>query len=655
MAKRRKDKNRAKRANKAAQPSPATDGAAKLIFPPSPGTVEGFTASSQSSFSAEPSSCVRELVQNALDAALVSAGRNTAVARFVVERRKLAEIPGMPEYKAALASAMRGDLNDLTRGIADSLHKHSEKEDASVLFVMDNGVGFDAPRLGAMLGDGVSQQSGEESRGAFGNGHLTAFALSRLRYAFYGGVSAAGEMMFSGHAVLATHAGKYGGKPYALGKDGYYVRRINEDKLNFARFDFPRKADIPPLLLPKMEWIKNEWGSGSVVAVAAFNDFGGERDVEEVILREAALNFYVAVDREKLRVEITRGGKTRVLNRGDLRAILEKRKENMRGKDGFPSGRRVWNSYCTLTDGSPHTVATSRGEIKLMIRQGGDGKRVALCRNGMWITGEAPRLWQADFGDRKPFDALLLVDAETSGEAHTLFKLAETPLHNKIKVMRLPSAEDRQKLRALLDELREKIKGLTEEKSDESFSPADIMPIEFAAESARGEKPKARGQIEKIGGRQAGGDEKSKSKKQTGSRKANRSGSALSAKISSRRIREGTLAAVFAPAEDCEDVEMRLSLDGGEDITCAGREHRTVVFSAVRVNGGEVPGEKYVKNEKGEIVGARLGEWKSGKHYGMEADYRPPAGEKIYALVVDLYRRKAPQSAAKTENENAGN
>ena len=649
MAKKGK-RNRAKRAEK---PHPVA-GKATLIFPPSPGTAEGFTASSQASFSADPSSCVRELVQNALDAALVSAKVECAVVRFSLERCKVADIPGMPEYKTALASAMNENLNDLSRSIADSLRRNSEKDAVTALFISDNGVGFDQRRLGAMLGDGVSQQSGEESRGAFGNGHLTAFALSKLRYAFYGGVQQDGKMLFSGHAVLSSHTGKYDGKTRALSKDGYYVRRIREDKLNFDRFDFPGNNEIPPLLKPKMDSIKEEWGHGSVIAVCAFNNFGGSHDIEDVIARETALNFYVAVREGKLQVEIINGDKKRVLKQNDLSRILEKNKDNMRGKNGFPSGRRIWNSYHTLINGDPHDIKTAHGNVRLLLRQGGDGKRVAICRNGMWITGDAPGLWQADFGDRKPFDALLLVDAETSGKAHTLIKLAETPLHNKIEVMRLLDKEDRKALRELLKELRERIKELAEKKDEDSFSPADFMQIQFAAESARGERPKASGRVDKIGGGgRANGDGRNKSKR-AGESRIIRPGKAVGAKISSRRISEGTLKAVFVAVDDCDEVEMRLSVDGGEDITCAGRETRMVFISAVRINGGEVPDDKYLKNGKGGIVGVRLGEWKSGERYGMEADYKPPEGKRKYALVIDLYRRKLNEDDASTEDENAG-
>lgn len=97
---------------------------------------------------------------------------------------------------------------------------------------------------------------------------------------------------------------------------------------------------------------------------------------------------------------------------------------------------------------------------------------------------------------------------------------------------------------------------------------------------------------------------------------------------------------------------MRLSLDGGEDITCAGREQRTITFSAVRVGGGKIAQAQYIKNDNGDIVGVRLGEWKTGERYEMEVDYNPPDGKRLYALVIDLYRRKA--QAEKPEGDNAG-
>ena len=61
---------------------------------------------------------------------------------------------------------------------------------------------------------------------------------------------------------------------------------------------------------------------------------------------------------------------------------------------------------------------------------------------------------------------------------------------------------------------------------------------------------------------------------------------------------EGKMRAIFAPQENCEDVELRLSLDGGEDITCASTIREQLYLRDVRVSGETVPQENILRNNK---------------------------------------------------------
>ena len=647
MRKMQRVKRQQPKASAASKPAVAI---ARLNFPPSPGTVTGFNASSLSSFDAgQSASCVRELVQNSLDAALVEAHEDSAVVRFVVEDHKIEDIPGMGDYRQALDSAIEIAANSQSRDVAHLLQTSSRKQKAKVLFVMDNGVGFDPTRLCAMLSDGVSVQSKEETRGAFGVGHLTAFALSNLRYVFYGSIPKEGKTAFSGHAILASHYGPNArGKKVVCGEHGYFVRKIRQDRLDSDRFEFPDESEAPAFLRAKMEEVKTNWGHGAIIAIVGFNDFGGEESPAEVVLREVALNFYVAVERDKLRVEFCHDGHMEILDRDKLQAILDGRKENVRGQKGFPSGRRVWDSHQTLLLGKQYSIDTPHGKIDLRLNRGGKSRHVAICRNGMWISDQVRRLLPSDFGDRKPFDALLLIDAETSGKAHDLIKLAENPLHNVVDAKRINNRSHRRDLRDFLRVARENINDLVEKKTDESFSPSEIIPIQFG-DSMRGGSSSRMQEAVKIGSRGLGRGANGKGRKRTPG--AVRSGQMVPVKMSSRRVGEGRVLARLESHENCEDVRFRLALDDGSDETCAGVKRSWVFLRRVCLAGEEVAPENYLKNEQGKIVAVRLGKWDAGKHYQLEVDYDAPDKE-LYTLIYDFASRKPAPAANRAEPSN---
>ncbi|MBC6428527.1 MAG: hypothetical protein GDA55_04765 [Cellvibrionales bacterium] len=616
-----------------------------LLFPQSVAASDGFTASSLSQFNGDPASSVRELIQNSLDAVVESASAASppppACVRFLIENHKISTIPGMDSYWRAYVSAKKQHpMNRQTENAAAPMGQYQgrDEDEVPVLFVMDNGIGLDRKRIGAMLADGVSYKEGEGSSGSFGNGHLTSFALSNLRYVFYGGVpKQGGDMIFSGHAILAAHVVD----DNTRGKDGYYVRDFKNGKLGHERFEFGSAKETPPFLRPKLEYIQQKWGHGALIAIPAFNHFrkGKKNSVTEIILREAALNFFVAIDRKKLRIEVVDGENTEILDSGRLRLYLEKEKDNKRRIAGFPSGDKVWSSYLTLMQGKSYDLQTTLGRVKMYARQGQDigGKRIVLCRNGMWITHRVPRLLDK-FADRVNFDALLLVDAEESGDAHDAIKLAETPLHNKLEIKRITDSTEKKKFQTTLDEVCAGISEVIEKQNEEEFEVDDILPIEVG-DAMQGDKPMRQGRIQPINTRRAGGDRQGgKRKKQK--RGGIKPGQTIDVNLSSRRLRPGTVSAHFKPQENCEDVELRLSLDSGTDVTCAGLGQDLLNLIEVRTNGKPIDSKNAIKNDKGDIQAFRLGKWESGKFYAIEVDYDSPGDESKFALIFDLVRRK---------------
>ena len=78
----------------------------KLRFGPAT-SWSGFTPTGVSGFNdLQPGVVVRELLQNALDAA-VAAGESTAIVHFAVRTVRTADIPGYDEYRNALGRCRR--------------------------------------------------------------------------------------------------------------------------------------------------------------------------------------------------------------------------------------------------------------------------------------------------------------------------------------------------------------------------------------------------------------------------------------------------------------------------------------------------------------------------------------------------------------------
>ena len=135
--------------------------------------------------------------------------------------------------------------------------------------------------------------------------------------------------------------------------------------------------------------------------------------------------------------------------------------------------------------GSSKVVATSSGDVTVNLLHRNDGRPgVGLCRNGMWITSDLP-MFQNQFNDRQPFQALILLYPERRNDFYGLVQEAETPLHNDLALKLMP-ADRRHALRRALGEIRDWIRSEVPEAKTESYSPDDILSFQFHGTVARG-------------------------------------------------------------------------------------------------------------------------------------------------------------------------
>lgn len=335
----------------------------RLRFGPTT-TSCGFTSYSTSSFSdLRPAPIVRELIQNALDAA-VEAGEPTSIVRFKITCIRSNDVPDMEGYGKAFRDAVRhqtgvnGKLSDAAQQVVDTieraLHDLSDDDGCWCLSVLDNGVGLDVKRLNALLGDGASFKGAAET-GSYGVGHFTSITASNLRYVLYGGVQKSGERIASGCAMLASRDNPQ--EDHLDAAQGYLVNGFKNG--SDGAYDFMSATSIPTILDACLTEIETQWKHGSAIVIPAFNYFGGEknRDLWDVVSKIAAYNFNAAIQHGRLAVEVDeddvlkdadKKGVQR-LDADTLRDVLEHESEPKRSarKNSFfdglrPSGQQAY-------------------------------------------------------------------------------------------------------------------------------------------------------------------------------------------------------------------------------------------------------------------------------------------------------------------------
>lgn len=445
------------------------------------GEPAGFTSIGTAGFqSIEPAAVIRELIQNSLDAAR-EAGRPIAQVRFEVVEHGINAIPGIAAYRKAFRCAVEGQKKlrnppAQAEMVAAAIKTCLEAERCATLFVCDNGIGLNAQRMNGLLADGLSVKD-STSAGAFGNGHYTVIPASDLRYVLYGGRTQEGVQICAGHAILASH--KANGE--VRGKDGYFVRGFNEGNL-FDRYDFAQNGQIPGYILERLHWIAETWGTGAVVAVPGFNAFHIQprKTLWDLTARPAACNFFPAFARGELRLEVVEDGAGKTLDSKNLAAVLDEAAEQKRSPRGFLSGSRAQGAYETIASRmNKRVVKTEAGDIPIWLCETQDGgiSRIDLCRAGMWISDDLPKLRRQQFANLKPFHCVLQIDA-SQVRIHDLVRKAEGPLHNHLEARKCLSAAERKQLEAAFQKVAEAIRKNIGALSAERMKIDDVLTVD---------------------------------------------------------------------------------------------------------------------------------------------------------------------------------
>lgn len=639
-----------------------------LEFDPG-GSPSGWTPVGVSGFRGlKSTAAVRELIQNSLDAA-DAADVDPARIRFQVSQCRVDDIPAIKAYREAFSDAQETQrrlsddrLPNNAKTIADEIEQCLREETCEVLYVLDNGIGLNKKRMSALLGDGLSVKEQPGATGSFGNGHVVVFPASDLSYVLYGGLSDEG-MICSGHTILASRKDKKG--KGSFGKDGYFVSKLNSDDL-FDRYVFPQGEEIPRLISEKLKWIKEHWGTGSVVAVMGFNRFReSDADIKEQVFQAVACNFFEAIHGGKLIVDVERDGKVESLCQDNLHVVLEGYRDQKRSK-GFLAGSRAYEALLTLEKGKRVAAVTDMGDVEVIYRcpiEG--GTRVELCRNGMWVTDRLPR-FQGKFGNLQPFHCVLPLRKNLA--VKSLVCKAENPLHNSLS-MKLMDKKDQAQLRRVLNTIREKLCETIPKLEMETFRAFDILAVSMGEGLAQKEgkgRPSTMGTPTRIkrpkspegigdeddslpgGGMRngGGGGGGGGTFKRTGNRMQ------FQAVVVPTGLRS---CKVFVPpGEKAPESEIRFALDESIDATSDSYSRESFVRlngDTLRLNGKPVSPENLKKDDDGNVLGVMLGSFDKEQGHTIDMDYTIPEGlpvkdDQQVVLKIEMIRRASRKKVA---------
>ena len=481
-------------------------------------------------------------------------------------------------------------------------------------------------------------------------------------------------------AVVTFHRIHWKGSPeYARDADGYLVRGFGGGAEGHL-YDYATGKAVPPLIDSELDVVAKRWGHGSAIIVPAFNNFREHRNtLWDLVSPAAACSFFAAIHHGRLRVEVAEPGTdaVHVLDSETVAKVLEQHRERKRRRSRHAlSGERAFGAWETLKAGSRHALATGLGEVAIHLRHPAPSGmvRVDLCRNGMWIVdrNDIPGFY-GKFADRQPFEAVVLVDAETGGEAHRLIRKAEGPLHNNLSTKLLSKREGRD-LRAVLKAIRECIHGVVPVVGADTYSPDDVLALEAGGVDGPGAKSGRMsfwGMPVEVGRRaltpvlqqESGGADKPESappeKGGSGTRPpAGGAGSKQTSRSPQRTSSvvvptgAGSCAVQLRCTQDTEDAELSLRIDENNDVTCdhLWSDERVRIRSASRA--GKPVRKKDLVLVDGEPVAVRLGALGAGRDYRVDVEYEVPdsastAGIHQPVLRVELVRRSdAPAGAS---------
>lgn len=574
----------------------------KLLFPSTDAAAVGKPAFINQQQGREPEFCIRELIQNSLDAYTSintkGGGDNCCHVRFRLSSVETKQIPGIADYESALKQAIEdwtaesGEESEVISYL-NGLQEQITEKNKCVLIISDNGIGLDQRSMGAILQEGNPKKP-VGSSGSYGLGHLSTFELSNLQYLLYVGKSPE-KTIFSGQAVLSSHNNRDKDRKGSCSERGLLVKGINNEDLFGNRFLFYDESDTNAWPLNECKNFPELTTSGSLIIALGFNFFREKETKFKKLIEDAVVcNFAIAIASNKLIVTIElENGEATVIDNKKLASITANRGTVKTTKQPvmlMPTGidppqtmqpHRRGNEEKSISEGillaveniATYSNCSNRGflsnkkfdDCEIRLRDNSEKHGVAFWRNGMLVTRTHRGFSKSTFSDYLNFDAIVLLDgSKAKRNSHDLIRKAETAHHDGFIAKKL-GKDDKEDLKELLDSIRNWLMAQAN-KIDFSAIEAvgDIALTGFkriSEDTFTGTSSTVRSPIRK--GKKKRRDGKKNEGPESGFTKQSRLFDYQSRQISSTRINIKLM-----PISDKENVSLRLLMHTGQDPSC---------------------------------------------------------------------------------------
>ena len=556
---------------------------------------------------------------------------------FKVAKLKTKDIPGYADYCSALEKSLSSwKDNEPVSIYLESIKSHLNQAEIEVLYVIDNGRGFDERRLQAVMAEG-SPDKQEGATGSFGVGHLTSYGMSGLQYICYASKQQDDTLLASGHAILASHDSD----GELRSNNGYYVQEYHP-RFNDP-FVFGTSEQIPSFLREELDRIESP--SGSIVAILGFNRFrqdsenGAQRkkELHELIREAVAENFAISIWMNHLEVDVFDSPQN------SLEAITPERVDQNSIKDFLQHMARPDTGTKTRTVKAQQTLeaietfqeysmagrlASEFADCQIYLRNRASTQSVSVWRNGMLITRSHLGLAKNQFDNKKPFDAVVLLSGkETPRRAHDIVKNAETPMHDKIQEKRLTSKKEKETLKAWLAGVRAWISEYAEESNAELSDLDDEIVFINGSDTMREKALKDLWLGSSMDDGERGpadpnkpGDGETESESREERPKVQRKFSPRKVRAQGRRLPQNRYRIRLKPSTKISKGSLKVIIDSGQDPSCTG----IIKDTALVIQSAKSPGQdgKTYEVDSGGLV--QLGDLKENETVVVDVDFQEP-------------------------------
>ena len=431
------------------------------------GPVQGYTNNDIEAFKGEElmDNLAREICQNSLDAHDPEAEPYVKVV-FELKKVKSNEYDVFTGYKKCLngcRSFWADNMDSKLKKFLDGADATLAQPEINILVAGDyNTKGLSGSRtrelksawLSLTSAEGVSAQKTDVSGGSYGIGKNAPFACSSLSMVFYNTYALDGEKAFVGVAKLATLLNDEKGK--RTQRVGRYENNDTEDPEACEPIFDTDENSFRDLFLREEK--------GTDVIIAGFNE---AEDWETQIIKAVIKNFFVAIQEEKLIVELkTSKGTKRI----DINTIAEHLKE-MVEKHPDKKLLETQQLYAAFTsEESCHeflTIADEENAVELFIRADKDySRKIANFRDtGMMVGEYSMRIFQH-------YAAVLIVRGP---KLSAILRDTEPPRHNRWdhKLISKSEPEKRKRAKECIEEINAKLREILKKQFEVGIKEKD--------------------------------------------------------------------------------------------------------------------------------------------------------------------------------------